>query len=201
MKPKNSVSKSIVLVAVLMALQLCGGGGDFKESFQSFLGEPYFRQHNATMSVLEYGIPRQVMETPSFINLVSVISNKVGGCFEDWKEIATNDLNRVLFRTALAESGPDVYTCFVTNALEKSALQTMGYGGLELEEYMSGPCTRLENYYMLNYEQPGISNLWLKARAVFKAQGLSDSVKWADRILSGEEKADHLELKAAGAIE
>ncbi len=200
MKPNNLV-KNIVLAVSLMAGQLCSGGGNLKESFQSFLEESYFRRHNAALGVLEYGLPDRIRETPSFTNLVTVISNEVGGCFEDWKVLATNDLNRALFRTALAEAGPTVYTCFVTNALDKSALQTMGYGVLELEEYMDAACTKLEDYYMLNYDKPGVSNLWLKARAIFKTKGLSDSVEWVDRILSGEEKADYLELKAAGAID
>ena len=135
MKPNNMV-KNIVLAVSLMAGQLCSGGGNLKESFQSFLEESYFRRHNAALGVLEYGLPDRIRETPSFTNLVTVISNEVGGCFEDWKSLATNDLNRALFRIALAEAGPDVYTHFVTNALDKSALQTVGYGGFELVEYM-----------------------------------------------------------------
>ena len=197
----NSVVKGIALVASLVALPLQGVTGTVQKAFQEFLREPYFRQHNADMGVLEYGIPQQVRATPSFTNLVAAISNEVNGCFADWKVLATNDLNRALFRTALAESGPGIYTRFVTNALDKSALQAMEYGGLELEEYMDAACTRLEDYYMLNYSQPGISNLWLRARAIFEAKGLSDSVKWVDDILSGEAKKEYLELKAAGAID
>ena len=200
MKPNNMV-KNIVLAVSLMAGQLCSGGGNLKESFQSFLEESYFRRHNAALGVLEYGLPDRIRETPSFTNLVTVISNEVGGCFEDWKSLATNDLNRALFRIALAEAGPDVYTHFVTNALDKSALQTVGYGGFELVEYMGAACTRLENYYMLNYDQPVVNNLWLRARTIFEAHSLSNSVRWVDRILSGEAKSDYLELKAAGAID
>lgn len=200
MKP-NNVVKNIVFVVNLMAGQLCSGGNSLKESFQAFLEESYFRRHNAALGVLEYGLPQQVKGMSSFTNLVIVISNEVGGCFEDWKCLATNDLNRALFRIVLAEAGPDVYTRFVTNALDKSALQTVGYGGFELVEYMGAACTRLENYYMLNCDQSVVNNLWLRARAIFETNGLSNSVEWVDRILSGEEKADYLELKAAGAID
>lgn len=129
---------------------LYGGCGSLAEAFQAFFMELCFRQHSADIGVLEFGLPDSFRKGPSFTNLVAVISNGVGDCFGDWRELATNNLNHVLFRTALAESGPDVYTCFVTNALDKSALQTMEYGGLELEGYPDAACTRIENYYMLN---------------------------------------------------
>ncbi len=194
--------------SMIMAVMSCGlalsalcGEDAVLSAFSCFLEEPYFRRPKSTGRVLEFGLPDRIRETPSFTNLVTVISNEVGGCFDDWKVLATNNLNRALFRTALAESGPEVYTCFVTNALDKSALQSMGYGSLELVEYMGAACTRLENYYMLNYDQPGVSNLWLRARAIFATKGLSESVEWTDRILSGEAKTDYLELKAAGAID
>ena len=194
-------SMVITVMACGLALSAQCGGDSVLSAFNSFLQEPYFRRPKSTGRVLEFGLPDRIRETPSFTNLVTVISNDVGGCFDDWKVLATNNLNRAIFRTALAEAGPAVYTFFVTNALDKSALQTMGYGVLELEAYMDAACTKLEDYYMLNYDKPGISNLWLKARSIFKTKGLSDSVEWVDRILSGEEKADYLELKAAGAID
>ena len=195
MKVNNMIMMVAMCGLVLLSYGNGGGSTHVLSAFNAFLDEPYFRQPKSIGRVLEFGLPHRIRETPSFTNLVAVISNEVGECFGDWKALATNNLNRALFRTALAESGPDVYTCFVTNALDKSALQGMGYGSLELVEYMSAVCTRLENYYMLNYAQPGISNLWLRARAIFEAKGLPDSVKWVDEVLSGERRwmYDHLD--------
>lgn len=191
---------SMIVVVVMCWLAPSSYGGDVGDThvlsaFNAFLDDPYFRHPKSTGRVLEFGLPHEMRKISSFTNLVAAISNGIGGCFGEWKVLATNDLNRALFRTALAESGPDVYTCFVTNALDKSALQTMGYGSLELVEYMGAFCTRLENYYMLNYAQPGVSNLWLRARTIFEAKGLSNSVRWVDEVLSGERRwmYDHLD--------
>lgn len=45
---------------------------------------------------------------------------------------------------------------------------------------------------MINYDQPGMSNLWLRARAIFAAKGLSDSVEWVNRLLSRRSFSDRI---------
>ena len=49
-------------------------------------------------------------------------------------------------------------------------------------------CTKLENYLMLNYSVPGISNLWVMSREIYSQGNRTNQVEWVDEVLSGKRK-------------
>lgn len=178
----------------LSALSPSMGGETVREAFSTFMGESYFRRRNAQSRVMNYGMPPVLKSSASFGRLVAALSNECGGCFATWTAVGTNDFTREVFRIALAESGPTVYTPFLTNLLLAVERNPTAGGVTEVEYSLGAACTKLENYYMLNYAQPEVGDLWLRARKLFKADGRSDSVEWADEVLSGRRRREYDEI-------
>ena len=143
---------------------------------------------------MNYGMPPVLKSSASFGRLVAALSNECGGCFATWTAVGTNDFTREVFRIALAESGPTVYTPFLTNLLLAVERNPTAGGVTEVAYSIGAACTKLENYYMLNYAQPEVGDLWLRARKLFKADGRSDSVEWADEVLSGRRRREYDEF-------
>ena len=138
----------------LSALSPSMGGETVREAFSTFMGESYFRRRNAQSRVMNYGMPPVLKSSASFGRLVAALSNECGGCFATWTAVGTNDFTREVFRIALAESGPTVYTPFLTNLLLAVERNPTAGGVTEVEYSLGAACTKLENYYMLNYAQP-----------------------------------------------
>lgn len=180
----------MVLGAGLVGLP-CGAAESSVAAFGEFLREPYFRKRGVEFAVLDYGLFPEVRARPSFGRLVAALSNECGGCFATWTAVGTNDFTRKVFRIALAESGPTVYTPFLTNLLLAVERNPTAEGVTEVERSIDPGCSKLEYYYTLNYAQPEVRDLWLRARKLFKADGRSDSVEWADEVLSGERRREY----------
>ena len=191
----NSLFGATIVVCGIALSSLSAKSETVQEAFQAFLDEPYFRGRRSAGCVVEFGVPDDMRNTQTFGTLVTALSNDSVNCFANWKSLATNELTRMVFRTALAESGPDVYTILLTNMLFTANGNSTKADASEIADCISPACTRLENYYMLNYVQPGISNLWLRARVIFSEGGRSVWVSWVDEVLSGERRwmYDHLD--------
>lgn len=189
----NSLFRMAIVVCGLSSF--CGKAGTVQNAFRAVLDEPYFRGRRSVGRVVEFGVPDELLKTRTFGNLVVALSNDSVNCFSNWKLLATNDLTRMVFRTALAESGPSVYTVLLTNMLTTVDAKPTKEGLEDVSDCIGPATTRLENYYMLNFAQPGISNLWLSARKIFSSGGRDDWVKWVDEVLSGERRwmYDHLD--------
>lgn len=184
----------VVLRVGLSSFGACVAAEPSVAAFGEFLREPYFRRRVSEFTVLDYGLFPKVRARPSFGRLVSALSNECGGCFATWTAVGTNGFTREVFRIALAESGPTVYTPFLTNLLLKVERNPTAEGVTEVEYSLGAACTKLENYYMLNYAQPEVRDLWLRARELFRAAGRSGSVRWADEVLSGRRRREYDEL-------
>jgi hypothetical protein len=182
------MNKKVNSTILAFVLALSGQAEVISSNFQSLLSHSYFKHKSAELRLVNYGVPNRVLESQEFEDFTLSISNDLSGCLSVWQKVATNSINCILFRSALAKCGPEKYTSFITNALVQNAFSVTTNKQDELFWYMSGACTPMNNYFMLNYSVPGISNLWLAVRKFYSQNNQTNQVEWVDDVLSGKRK-------------
>ena len=182
------MNKKVNSIILAFVLALSGQAEVISNNFQSLLAHSYFKHKSAELRLVNYGVPDKVLESQEFKDFTLSISNDLSGCLSTWQQVATNPINCILFRSALAKCGPAKYTSFITNAIGRNAFSMTTNKQDELFWYMSGACTPMNNYFMLNYSVPGISNLWVMAREIYSQGNQTNQVKWVDDVLSGKRK-------------
>ena len=134
------------------------------------------------------------MPTANFFGFASFVSNNCSAIAADWPTYETNEMVRFTTLSAVAYSGFDRMTNLADRVLAGYEANT-NYCGWDTIRFINYPYGASTNKYYLtmNYEQPAVSNIISRLRALAVARGDEDLREMCDERLSGEAKRNCLE--------
>ena len=134
------------------------------------------------------------MPTANFFEFASFVSNNCSAIAADWPTYETNEMVRFTTLSAVAYSGFDRMTNLADRVLAGYEANT-NYCGWDTIRFINYPYGASTNKYYLtmNYEQPAVSNIISRLRALAVARGDEDLREMCDERLSGEAKRNCLE--------
>ena len=134
------------------------------------------------------------MPTADFFEFASFVSNNCSAIAADWPTYETNEMVRFTTLSAIAYSGFDRMTNLADRVLAGYEANT-NYCGWDTIRFINYPYGASTNKYYLtmNYEQPAVSNIISRLRALAVARGDEDLREMCDERLSGEAKRNCLE--------
>ena len=134
------------------------------------------------------------MPTADFFEFASFVSNNCSAIAADWPTYETNEMVRFTTLSAVAYSGFDRMTNLADRVLAGYEANT-NYCGWDTIRFINYPYGASTNKYYLtmNYEQPAVSNIISRLRALAVARGDEDLREMCDERLSGEAKRNCLE--------
>jgi len=134
------------------------------------------------------------MPTTNFFEFASFVSNNCSAIAADWPTYETNEMVRFTTLSAVAYSGFDRMTNLADRVLAGYEANT-NYCGWDTIRFINYPYGASTNKYYLtmNYEQPAVSNIISRLRALAVARGDEGLREMCDERLSGEAKRNCLE--------
>ena len=134
------------------------------------------------------------MPTANFFEFASFVSNNCSAIAADWPTYETNEMVRFTTLSAVAYSGFDRMTNLADRVLAGYEANT-NYCGWDTIRFINYPYGASTNKYYLtmNYEQPAVSNIISRLRALAVARGDEGLREMCDERLSGEAKRNCLE--------
>ena len=134
------------------------------------------------------------MPTADFFEFASFVSNNCSAIAADWPTYETNEMVRFTTLSAIAYSGFDRMTNLADRVLAGYEANT-NYCGWDTVRFINYPYGASTNKYYLtmNYEQPAVSNIISRLRALAVARGDEVLREMCDERLSGEAKRNCLE--------
>lgn len=161
-----------------------------------YAGDPY-SLFDKFLSVRCGGIMME-MGTLEFLDFAAYVSNHFSDVVADWRMYETNEVVRWTTLSAAGYSGFGNMTNLACKIIDEYNVNT-NYCSLDTVNFLTCPSgTPLEKYMILNYDAPDISNAVEILKVKASQRGDTNEVDWCDRVLSGNEKREYLELKAAG---
>ena len=139
------------------------------------------------------------MPTADFFEFASFVSNNCSAIAADWPTYETNEMVRFTTLSAVAYSGFDRMTNLADRVLAGYEANT-NYCGWDTIRFINYPYGASTNKYYLtmNYEQPAVSNIISRLRALAVARGDEVLREMCDERLSGEAKRNCLEYIQIG---
>ena len=135
-----------------------------------------------------------------FINLVNVVSNNYEIVATNWNTYETNEMVRFTTLSAVGYSGYNIYTNFVRMVLD-SCDRFPRTNSWDSIRFISGPYgTPMDIQLAMNYENSIVSNLVNRIKEYAIENNSTNDVIWCNKVLSGEWKAEQLEMEAAGGL-
>ena len=131
-----------------------------------------------------------------FMELVEVVSNNYAAVAADWYSYETNEMVRFTTLSAVGYLGFNSYTNFVTQLLDynDSTRTTNLWNSIR---FISDPYgTPMEFQLALNYESAIASNQILRIKSCATLNGATNTINWANKVLSGEWKRSYLDEEA-----
>ena len=136
-----------------------------------------------------------------FKSFCTFVSNNCGLIAANWKVCETNEMLRFATLSAIGFSGFDNMTNFANKVLSLHELRTIVASEETIERiYTPDDPPDATHYLDLAYDNPGISNLVLRIKAIANSMGLNSLSQSCDETLSGERKKSYLNMKNAGAL-
>ena len=134
------------------------------------------------------------MPTANFFEFASFVSNNCSAIAADWPTYETNEMVRFTTLSAVAYSGFDRMTNLADRVLAGYEANTnyCGWDTIRFVNYPYGASTN-KYYLTMNYEQPAVSNIISRLRALAVARGDEGLREMCDERLSGEAKRNCLE--------
>ena len=130
------------------------------------------------------------------MELVEVVSNNYAAVAADWYSYETNEMVRFTTLSAVGYLGFNSYTNFVTQLLDynDSTRTTNLWNSIR---FISDPYgTPMEFQLALNYESAIASNQILRIKSCATLNGATNTINWANKVLSGEWKRSYLDEEA-----
>ena len=128
-----------------------------------------------------------------FMELVKVVSNNYVAVASDWYSYETNEMVRFTTLSAVGYLGFNSYTNFVNLLLDYND-NTHATNLWNSIRFISDPYgTPMEFQLALNYESVIASNQILRIKSCATLNGATNTINWANKVLSGEWKRDYLD--------
>ena len=135
-----------------------------------------------------------------FMDLVNVVSNNYEVVASNWHAYETNEIVRFTTLSAVGYSGYNIYTNFVRMVLD-SCDRFPRTNSWDSIRFISGPYgTPMDIQLAMNYENSIVSNLVNRIKEYAIENNSTNDVIWCNKVLSGEWKAEQLEMEAAGGL-
>lgn len=187
------MNRKITFAFVLLGMTVSTFGVDILQAYTNLLVTSEIKARHTESQFENWGVPRDVATSQGYKDFITVLSNATVDAQYGYYQSLTNNASRVIFLSALTECGTNCYFNFVRQRILSSKLSLSSASGdtqnnESLDECLSPSSTKLENYLMLNYLVPGISNLWVMAREIYSQSNQTNQVEWVDEVLSGKRK-------------
>lgn len=135
-----------------------------------------------------------------FMDLVNVVSNNYEAVASNWHAYETNEIVRFTTLSAVGYSGYNIYTNFVRMVLD-SCDRFPRTNSWDSIRFISGPYgTPMDIQLAMNYENSIVSNLVNRIKEYAVENNSTNDVIWCNKVLSGEWKAEQLEMESAGGL-
>ena len=135
-----------------------------------------------------------------FMDLVNVVSNNYEVVASNWHAYETNEIVRFTTLSAVGYSGYNIYTNFVRMVLD-SCDRFPRTNSWDSIRFISGPYgTPMDIQLAMNYGNSIVSNLVNRIKEYAVENNSTNDVIWCNKVLSGEWKAEQLEMEAAGGL-
>ena len=187
------MNKKITFAFALFGITASTFGVDILQAYTNLLVTSKIQARYTEAQFENWGVPREVETSQGYKAFITVLSNATVDAQYGYYQSLTNNASRIIFLSALTECGTNCYFNFVRQRVLSSRLSLSSALGdaqndESLDECLSPSSTKLENYLMLNYSVPGISNLWVMSREIYSQGNQTNQVEWVDEVLSGKRK-------------
>ena len=139
-------------------------------------------------SIKEWGFSFAVRRTIPFANACAAVSNNWQYAMDDWAYYSTNTEARLFFRNLCGFAGTNTFIGVWNKMLDIASADTNACSPMTVFWLHAAPATPLENYEILHYDNPAISNCLIRTRKLHPTD--SEWRQLYDEILSGERKRD-----------
>ena len=149
-------------------------------------------RHKA-LSAVEHGVPMQLYSESSFTNLVAVMTSEIQHCGVPYLAGLTNIVRRRVFIAALANCGRKTFRKAIVGWF--GGTLTSEISPSLIWEYVTASSTRMEQYFIMRYDEPEIRNVWMNIKNLYLASNDVVRASWMDSVLSGKSKAHLKEMR------
>jgi len=180
------MTKACIIVGLAIVAANAMGNDRVRTALDAVMAENFNPDGDAELIAEECGLPQSLYVSPSFTNLVAVVQTEINDCSLPFLCELTNSVPRDVFIEAAIRCGQSAYRNAVTNWFGGSVGPAVSPE--LMEDYIAAPRTSMEGYFINHYNEPGISNMWLRLRSMYLAVGNTNEVTGIDHILNGKSK-------------
>lgn len=189
---ENKTMKTNNRIAILFCMMMAGccfaSGMAVRNAISNLVSFCAESDMDDARSINEWGFSFAVRRTSTFTNACAVVLNNWQYAMDDWAYYATNSEARLFFKNLCGFAGTNTLIGVWNRMLDISSANTNACTPMTVMELHDAPATPLEDFVMLHYDNPTISNCLMRTRLLFPAG--SDERSYYDMVLSGEQKRE-----------
>lgn len=143
----------------------------------------------------------QACDRDRFFTFVHFVSNNCDRIIADWGAYETNRVARFTTQCAIGFMGFEAQTNLADKVLSmyEADVNAVSWDTMQMIRHPDGP-PDICNYLALHYDNPCVSNIIMRLRAIAVQRSDSELVDDCDMLLTGQPKRAYLDMKDAGAL-
>ena len=185
MKTNNRIA---ILVCMMMAGCCFASGMAVRNAINDLHTFCVTSKTESVATIREWGFFDDLYDKAPFTNACAVVSNNWQYAMDDWAYYSKNTEARLFFRNLCGFAGTNTFIGVWNKMLDIASADTNACSPMTVFWLHAAPATPLENYEILHYDNPAISNCLIRTRKLHPAG--SEWCQLYDEILSGERKRD-----------